>query len=378
MLRRIRKCLAGVLPPPSVTIPQLDLVGAVLSKKNDIFNFINDIKNDSTKQIDCSSTSASSSARSHSLLRPSHSLEETKNMPWRDILSVRQHGLCYNLNRASESNEYLSLAVMERFIGAETASTYTNSPSSAKKRSTRLKKIKSRRKATPKRMTPASKKKNRKASSASAKKRLNVATEILKTGPSRESSKRALFQSPCQTKNCRTQTATHETRTSNSSSSSYFAPSTTTQLDVLLKRKRNQCDDYDDVDTSELTTQSSKLLKSNDSTGLTPRALKIKSESFCIGAGSSRKYKQQQQQLLCASSSSITNSNTSLYSTSSSSSNSQQQLARTSSVSSLLGSKLQKSYSESMAATNSLTENQRKTIVGSFAGLAREKNYHQT
>ncbi|GBP11584.1 hypothetical protein EVAR_101357_1 [Eumeta japonica] len=37
---------------------------------------------------------------------------------------------------------------------------------------------------------------NRKASSASAKKRLNVATEILKTGPSRESSKRALFQSP--------------------------------------------------------------------------------------------------------------------------------------------------------------------------------------
>lgn len=49
------------------------------------------------------------------------------------------HYFSYNLNKASENNEYLSLSVIERFIGAETASSYQNSPSSAKKRSTRLK-----------------------------------------------------------------------------------------------------------------------------------------------------------------------------------------------------------------------------------------------
>lgn len=50
MLRRIRKCLAGILPPPSVTIPQLDMVNAVLTKKNDIFNFINEVKEEAAKQ----------------------------------------------------------------------------------------------------------------------------------------------------------------------------------------------------------------------------------------------------------------------------------------------------------------------------------------
>lgn len=94
ILRRIRKCLAGVLPPPSVTIPQLDMVSAVLSKKDDIFNFINDIKEETSKQSseagDCPSSSTS---RPLSLFKPTHTLDETKNMPWRDILSVRQHGL---------------------------------------------------------------------------------------------------------------------------------------------------------------------------------------------------------------------------------------------------------------------------------------------
>ncbi|TMW41766.1 hypothetical protein DOY81_013154, partial [Sarcophaga bullata] len=104
MLRRIRECLAGVLPPPSVTIPQVDMINSVPTNH------------------------VAAATRPPSLFRPTHSLDETKNMPWRDILNVRQHGLSYNLNKASESNEYLSLSVMERFIGAETASSYQNSP----------------------------------------------------------------------------------------------------------------------------------------------------------------------------------------------------------------------------------------------------------
>lgn len=90
MLRRIRECLAGVLPPPSVTIPQLDMINAVLSKKNDIFNFFNDIKDESLKH---SKNDAAAAKRPASLFRPTHSLDETKTMPWRDILNVRQHGL---------------------------------------------------------------------------------------------------------------------------------------------------------------------------------------------------------------------------------------------------------------------------------------------
>ncbi|XP_065370215.1 uncharacterized protein mi isoform X2 [Calliphora vicina] len=439
ILRRIRKCLAGVLPPPSVTIPQLDMVSAVLSKKNDIFNFIKDIKEETSKQNseEAGGCASSSSSRPLSLFKPTHTLDETKNMPWRDILSVRQHGLCYNLNKASENNEYLSLSVMERFIGAETASSYQNSPSSAKKRSTRLKllcqspgnrlshlakrraifssanlatqktstlvgpqilldkkKIKNRRKATPKRMTPGSKKKNRKTPTSSARKRL-FRNDVIKPGPSRETSKRALFQSPAKlvqqqraavpkppamkpelanrvekSKRALLFTPEKQQQQKSVASTSYFAPSTSTQLDMLLKRKRNHCDDADDVDTFELTSQSSKMFKSNSSTGLTPRALKIKSQSFCIGAGSSTKHNNKQ--LPCPSSSFATNSNTSLCSTSSNS-NSQSQLPRTSSVSSLLGSKLQKAYSDNMPQSNSLSENQKKKLLWAVSQALQER-----
>lgn len=59
------------------------------------------------------------------------------------------------------------------------------------------------------------------------------------------------------------------------------------QLESILKRKRNACDD--DEDSADLASQSSKLFRAESSgpSGLTPRALKIKSQSFCIGAGSS-------------------------------------------------------------------------------------------
>jgi len=64
------------------------------------------------------------------------------------------------------------------------------------------------------------------------------------------------------------------------------ATSVGNQLETLLKRKRNACDDED---AAELASQSSKLFRAGSTfgSGLTPRALKIKSQSFCIGAGSS-------------------------------------------------------------------------------------------
>lgn len=87
MLRRIRKCLAGVLPPPSVTIPQLDMFNAVLSKKDEILNYFNKSPEKTNEN------NTGKSTKPPSLFRPTHTLDETKAMPWRDILSVRQHGL---------------------------------------------------------------------------------------------------------------------------------------------------------------------------------------------------------------------------------------------------------------------------------------------
>lgn len=177
-----------------------------------------------------------------------------------------------------------------------------------------------------------------------------------------EKSKRALLFSPDKQEKQQTE---HK-----SVANSYFASNTnktTIQLDMLLKRKRNRCDDNDDIVNDELTSQSSKLFKTNSSTGLTPRALKIKSQSFCIGAGSSTK----REQLPCASSTSTTASNSSLYSTGSSSSN--HQLQHSNSIASLLGSKLQKAYSDNTALSNSLTENQKKKLLWAVSQALQER-----
>uniref|UniRef100_T1H2T3 Uncharacterized protein n=1 Tax=Megaselia scalaris TaxID=36166 RepID=T1H2T3_MEGSC len=136
----------------------------------------------------------------------------------------------------------MSLQVIERYVSCETASSYQPLPSSAKKRNERLKKLtqspgsrlshlakrrsvfssvnlqskadtslnssrqilldnkKSKRKGTtPKRNTPSKNKLIRKTPTSSARKRLFFRTETQiqnKPGPSRETSKRALFQSP--------------------------------------------------------------------------------------------------------------------------------------------------------------------------------------
>ncbi|KAL9876491.1 uncharacterized protein ACN2A1_013172 [Glossina fuscipes fuscipes] len=254
-LKRIRKCLAGVLPPPSVTIPQLDMFEAILTQKDEILNFFcnstaheytsaEDNKHESLLKPTHTLEDAKNMPRKDVLalrrMKPTHTLEDAKNMPWKDVLALRQHGLSYNLNEASESNEYLNLSIVEHFIGAETASSYENVPSNIKRHNARIKQLcqspgsrlshlarrravfssanlantsqqsqtligpqilvdktkgKNRRKEnTPKRKTPGSKKKNRKTPTSSARKCLF--RNDIKPGPSRETSKRALFQSP--------------------------------------------------------------------------------------------------------------------------------------------------------------------------------------
>ncbi|XP_064543576.1 uncharacterized protein mi isoform X2 [Drosophila montana] len=129
LYRRIRRCLQGVRPPPTVTTPDIDVISTVVNMKENVLNFL----------ISPSSIEDSGICATPSLFKPTHSLAEAQGMSWREVLGVRQHGLSYNLNKAAEQNEYLSLSVVERYVGAETATSYVRSPSSAKKRNMRMK-----------------------------------------------------------------------------------------------------------------------------------------------------------------------------------------------------------------------------------------------
>ncbi|KAH8402024.1 hypothetical protein KR009_009148 [Drosophila setifemur] len=435
LYRRIRRCLQGVRPPPSVTTPDIDVIRTVLSMKTNVLNFLSSDALSSTPTIADSGISETTS-----LYRPTHSLSEAQNMGWREVLGVRQHGLSYNLNKAAEQNEYLSMSVVDRYVGVETATSYVRSPSSAKKRNMRMKmltqspdnrlshlakrraifssanlatnsqklnnsigpqilldkkKARNKRKATPKRKTPGSKKKGklgdmpkiisksnhkfflaRKTPSSSARKRL-FRTELIKPGPSRETSKRALFQSPAKTLQqqqllapkplFKPEMANRVER----SKRALFSPENqggSHQLESLLKRKRTTCDDED---SAELASQSSKLFRaeSNGTSGLTPRALKIKSQSFCIGAGSSAaggQLKVMQQTVGIAS-----NSRLGLGMSGSSST-----LATSSSFVSgtPLTNKLQRAHSEMCATPNSsMTDNQRKKLLWAVSQALQER-----
>ncbi|XP_026841638.1 uncharacterized protein LOC6592406 [Drosophila persimilis] len=415
LYRRIRRCLQGVRPPPTVTTPDVDVISTVIDMKEQVLNFLSQKPSTSAAIIAESEISNSSS-----LFKPTHSLSDAQNMGWREVLGVRQHGLSYNLNKAAEQNEYLSMSVVDRYVGVETATSYVRSPSSAKKRNMRMKmltqspgnrlshlakrraifssanlatnslklnssigpqilldtkKVRNKRKATPKRKTPGSKKKARKTPTSSARKRL-CRTDLIKPGPSRETSKRALFQSPAKTlqqQQLRPPKPLFKPEIADrveKSKRALFSPdhqgsSSSNHLETLLKRKRNACDDED----AELASQSRKLFRSDSSgaSGLTPRALKIKSQSFCIGAGSSTAA--HQQRVTSTVSMSVSNARLGLGLSGSSSS-----LATSSSIGTPLLSKLPRAHSDMSATPNSsMTDNQRKKMLWAVSQALQER-----
>ncbi|KAH8370383.1 hypothetical protein KR093_003236 [Drosophila rubida] len=428
LYRRIRRCLQGVRPPPTVTTPDTDVINAVVSMKAKVINFLVssnvDVGDNPAPSIEDSGICATAS-----LFKPTHSLVEAQNMSWREVLGVRQHGLSYNLNKAAEQNEYLSLSVVERYVGAETATSYVRSPSSAKKRNMRMKmltqspgnrlshlakrraifssanlatnsiklnssigpqilldkkKDRNKRKATPKRKTPGSKKKTRKTPSSSARKRL-FRTDLIKPGPSRETSKRALFQSPAKSLQQqqqllfppkplfkpeianrveRSKRALFSPDNGCQQSTPSSAACVSNQLESLLKRKRNA---RDDEDAAELASQSSKLFRAGSAfgSGLTPRALKIKSQSFCIGAGSSTAT----QQTVAASMQPSPFANTPRLSHGLSGSSSTLVCSTTPTI-----SKLHRAHSEMSATPQSaMTDNQRKKLLWAVSQALQEK-----
>lgn len=126
ILGQIQSSLSGLLPPPSVTILQYDILELLSAYK----------KNESAQTF----TSTISTIGKTSEFIPSHSECHTQQLQWPDCLNAKAHGILYNRSLWSESIELLAMRFAERNIGAETCSTFNpNSPSSCKKRSMRMK-----------------------------------------------------------------------------------------------------------------------------------------------------------------------------------------------------------------------------------------------
>lgn len=125
VLNKLRNSLAGLCPPPSITRFQPSL-SEMLTSYN--------------KNLEDSSL-PQSTVNSSAFFLPSHCPEEVKNMEWPCLLATKCLDVSYNKSTASEDIEVLCLRYVERYIGAETHSSFNHKigPSSAKKRIEKLK-----------------------------------------------------------------------------------------------------------------------------------------------------------------------------------------------------------------------------------------------
>lgn len=124
ILKRMTSSLTGICPPPSITRIQIgidEMLRRYHENKNEILEHQStDIK---------------------SLFKPTVHPEVVDQVKWPEIKLVKCHDITYNRSQNTENIERLRLRFSDRFIGLETSSSFINalSPSSAKKRSERLK-----------------------------------------------------------------------------------------------------------------------------------------------------------------------------------------------------------------------------------------------
>lgn len=123
LLKRLQIALSGVLPPPSKTIIQYS--------STELLNMYNEnlskVSERTENELNCC----------ESLFKPTHTVEEAKNMDWNDMKSgIKCHGLLFNRTTDSEDIELLCMKYAERCVGVETSSsfTYTYRPSVNKAR----------------------------------------------------------------------------------------------------------------------------------------------------------------------------------------------------------------------------------------------------
>lgn len=136
LLRKLQTALSGVLPPPSVTYSRIDVARMLtLYQQNEDRLFY---RNDEVVE---KPPPQSEEGSDDYLSKPTHPPKELGELQWPDLLKARAHGVYYNHSTVTEKVELLGLKYVERYIGAETSTSFdiSRAPSSAKKKSLRLK-----------------------------------------------------------------------------------------------------------------------------------------------------------------------------------------------------------------------------------------------
>lgn len=125
LLKKFQSSLSELRPPPSIATLPLSLSEMIAIYKRNL-----DKPKESFMPI-----------QSNLMNIPSHPANETKTMEWPQILNVKAHGILYNRSTDCEQIEFMTVKYVERFIKAETTSSYNHKvgPSSAKKKIEKLK-----------------------------------------------------------------------------------------------------------------------------------------------------------------------------------------------------------------------------------------------
>lgn len=125
LLKKFQSSLSEVRPPPSISTLPLSLSEMIAIYKRNL---------EKPKE-------SFTTIQSNLMFVPSHPLNETKSMEWPKITEVKAHGIIYNRSTDCEQIEFMTVKYVERFIKAETTSSYNHKvgPSSAKKKIEKLK-----------------------------------------------------------------------------------------------------------------------------------------------------------------------------------------------------------------------------------------------
>ncbi|XP_058067328.1 uncharacterized protein LOC131216769 [Anopheles bellator] len=131
LLKRLQGSLSGVPPPPSLTFSHIE-----------VDHMLTLFHENSTQYFTTAANENLLDSREHQCLsKPTHTTDQLPSIGWPELLQYRAHGVHYNKSTVTEKLELLGLKYVERYIGAETSSSFnvTNSPTSAKKRNQRMK-----------------------------------------------------------------------------------------------------------------------------------------------------------------------------------------------------------------------------------------------
>lgn len=137
ILKRLQASLSGVLPPPSVTSSTLDAIRMLTLYREHENRYW--CRNSDGKQT--SNQESENDPELTCLSRPTHTSAEIVQIKWPEVLKAKAHGLYYNRSTITEKIELVGLKYVDRYIGAETCSTFniSRSPTNAKKRNLKMK-----------------------------------------------------------------------------------------------------------------------------------------------------------------------------------------------------------------------------------------------